>query len=711
MNLDAYRNIITGILKNEIKGALPQYPDGGPGPKSQPTRGDSLAVYNQALKVLNYYKNNKYTVSDFHIRSDNSDYRRDLIMKRLDDDYDGFKSMPKKVDTNKGTISSKDITYRVPVDDNRFFQRESANFILDLRSPMPLYDRRISPTSYYEYLNEKRGDALKGDRVNIQMYDPIAVKPWDLLTPAERELRIKRYGYPEGADPNTIISQPSVPKQQVLSKPVPPPPRPALPTTIPTVGRTDMSGVGNIPMNTSPSISGINYKTNYAFTYPTFDSNVHNSVYLKNQQDLDDLTSSDRVRMASSRAGQGWGTSTGYVNYKDGGKIKRANNGINIPGPSNNQLIDSDINALANFMGQNGVTEQGTKHINDLLAQREPTTKVTDQGYLQPYLLGFNAIGNFLAGQKIKADQNNYDDAQQFLMQQPEVANYNREFRYGTFNYGGQLRKAALGLLTSPHGVEAPIESSVMPSPSLVPDVNDFTASVVERSADNRLQDMAQEAAALQPLIPAVLPSPTSMRGEVNPTVAKGKTSSLSIAAPDDEKTLIEYSTKAQKFLSAKAPNTDITGEMLAEAAIKAFNKYGKTVPVEIALAQLMQEGYLNSKETSRPRKTKNPYNVGNVDNGNNKYFNSVQDGIDAYYDLMVRKYLSKKSPEELLENFTDEKGRRYASDSKYEKSLKSLIRNHINKTIYKAGGMIYDIDSTQYERLKNMGFDIEIVD
>jgi hypothetical protein len=101
--------------------------------------------------------------------------------------------------------------YYQPINKNKFYQRESANVILDTRAPMTLYDSRIKPTLYQRYLNTIPGDPVNGDEVGLHMYDPLSITPWDMLTDAQKKLRVKRFGrngVPEDYDPDRL----SVPK-------------------------------------------------------------------------------------------------------------------------------------------------------------------------------------------------------------------------------------------------------------------------------------------------------------------------------------------------------------------------------------------------------------------------------------------------------------------------------------------------------------------
>lgn len=136
-----------------------------------------------------------------------------------------------------------------------------------------------------------------------------------------------------------------------------------------------------------------------------------------------------------------------------------------------------------------------------------------------------------------------------------------------------------------------------------------------------------------------------------------------------------QYKDICDKFIRSRNPQSPVTGDMLASSA-KKYLSYGY-VPPELACAQLAMEGGLNNDPESRPIKTKNPFNVGNTDIGKNKYFSSFAAGVDAYYKLMTRFYLPKgKSADDLLKNFANTGGYRYASNKDYERKLNSIISN-----------------------------------
>lgn len=150
----------------------------------------------------------------------------------------------------------------------------------------------------------------------------------------------------------------------------------------------------------------------------------------------------------------------------------------------------------------------------------------------------------------------------------------------------------------------------------------------------------------------------------------------------NDKNDYLVYSKICQSFIDIHSPNPlNISGEMLAYGARLAYNRYQKYIPPELALSQLLLEGGIgNNKLDSRPIRTQNPFNLGNVDQGQNVKYSNIQFAINAYYDLMARKYITNgKTAANLMQNFQNKFGQRYATNKNYEANLSSVIKD-VNK-------------------------------
>ncbi len=163
---------------------------------------------------------------------------------------------------------------------------------------------------------------------------------------------------------------------------------------------------------------------------------------------------------------------------------------------------------------------------------------------------------------------------------------------------------------------------------------------------------------------------------------------------PQEVKYFEDYERRANIYLNR--PNrqwtgvTKLTGKMYADAAKQTYLKYNKditkVVPLEFALSQGQFESHFGLKSRNAEL---NPYNVGEYDSGTapwSKKISTSAMGIAMYYDLMAEDYLSRKTPDQMLEpgGFVNENGDRYASNVDYESVMKKQIAvtsKYINDT------------------------------
>ena len=198
--------------------------------KNIPTQADSLALYDNSKKVMDYYNSKNYKETDKSYLGNNKIFN-EYVLKNNQGAVSLFNELNRKSnqrmvpmtnskDTGKaGWVTNLPLSlYYKEIDKNKYFQRELAQHILDTRAPMQLFDKRITPTLSIGYENINTLDSMKGDGVEIMTYDPVLVKPVNMLTPEEKALRIKKYGKDSG-----IKETVSKPIQKIVSKPKPKP--------------------------------------------------------------------------------------------------------------------------------------------------------------------------------------------------------------------------------------------------------------------------------------------------------------------------------------------------------------------------------------------------------------------------------------------------------------------------------------------------------
>ncbi len=143
----------------------------------------------------------------------------------------------------------------------------------------------------------------------------------------------------------------------------------------------------------------------------------------------------------------------------------------------------------------------------------------------------------------------------------------------------------------------------------------------------------------------------------------------LVVEEVDSMKTFFDnYATAAQVYLDRDVfKGTPITGKILSTCAKNTYDSTGVIVPLELALSQAQWESGMGRFGKSAEC---NPYNIGEWDRGTMWKYSTTEKGVQAYFNLIAKDYLSNKSVNQLLINFVNENGHRYASSPSYEKHI-----------------------------------------
>jgi len=151
------------------------------------------------------------------------------------------------------------------------------------------------------------------------------------------------------------------------------------------------------------------------------------------------------------------------------------------------------------------------------------------------------------------------------------------------------------------------------------------------------------------------------------------KTSSAAFGGLTAEAYWKAYEKMAQKIIDGSpwGQTSPLTGKMVADAARGAYEAYGAAPSVYLALAQAQFESHMG---TSGRSSKNNPYNVGEFDSGTKLTFDSTRAGVNAYMALMAKDYLNSRNETDLLGNFVNKNGSRYASNPRYEIKLRGQV-------------------------------------
>jgi hypothetical protein len=165
-----------------------------------PTTEDSMLIYENSLKVYQYYENNNLyrkiktkkilTQKDFRdcfykLDSANHAFKEIWVLRERYLKGENVNMMERGVLLPNDGKNIPLENYYERIDDYRFYQRELECIILNTKSPFPLYDTRIAPLYLNVYRNHNSSDSYNGDEVEVALYIPITIKPVALLTKEE----------------------------------------------------------------------------------------------------------------------------------------------------------------------------------------------------------------------------------------------------------------------------------------------------------------------------------------------------------------------------------------------------------------------------------------------------------------------------------------------------------------------------------------------
>lgn len=168
-------------------------PDPKNRPYIEPTRSDSLDVVRNSQAVNDFYTGQNYSKDGLNTPT------HEGIFNSLDEKYKDFVNKYKNGIQTNNTSGGSSIGeayeprfYRKNVDGNKFYQRETADNVINFEAPMALYNRNIMPhhLNYYR----KNVGMVGDDIVSIPMYDILATTPADMLTDEQLIKRVQEFG-------------------------------------------------------------------------------------------------------------------------------------------------------------------------------------------------------------------------------------------------------------------------------------------------------------------------------------------------------------------------------------------------------------------------------------------------------------------------------------------------------------------------------------
>lgn len=208
--------LISSANKFVKGGGLAKYAQGGGTPTFLPTlvptRQDSLALYNNALEKIKFYKGNP----DYRMQAKTpgyTDFKKADTRKKLIKEANQMSQRGITDDVIKELINNTIRTGKPLTDDQKSKLRQQLNkrtfgkvrntnltsfgdilvgkadtYFNPLAPPIYLHPN-ITPQGYEGYSSKRFGDISE-----IPFYDPIAIAPFDILNPKQQKERLKKYG-------------------------------------------------------------------------------------------------------------------------------------------------------------------------------------------------------------------------------------------------------------------------------------------------------------------------------------------------------------------------------------------------------------------------------------------------------------------------------------------------------------------------------------
>jgi hypothetical protein len=293
------------------------------------TRADSLDVYNRALKIDAYYENlrkkgwypkreitptRNLTSKDLEdqMRSIDKESRKTYKKQSQESkEYSRLKNVYPNADPKKANLNALAEHIKL-TKGTKYASKDNLPSIIDPMAPTTVIDTRIIPKERVEYetiegvkhdeffkkypnyteaqLKKHSEEMFKlrhttppsGTAVHLYRYDPLSVKPWDMLTDAEKKLRVEKYGI-DGV-PKSYLSKNSIEKE--TDKPVE-----VKPQLQPRVEALNLQPIEQAPINIP--IQELDFNTpikapkSYNVSSQRTNVNGINDFYTKVQQGVD----------------------------------------------------------------------------------------------------------------------------------------------------------------------------------------------------------------------------------------------------------------------------------------------------------------------------------------------------------------------------------------------------------------------------------------